>query len=105
MTTRIKVGPYQYAITFTDTRAIDGFDSSKWGDVRHDLLRMRIHENIAMQVQLTTLMHEVLHAMEFISGSDFPEAVPTELAPQIIQFLEDNGVNLNPLRKILREAA
>ena len=100
----IKIGPYTYTIERAAHNDPDGFDKDMWGDCRHDLQRIRIIDGTVEQVDLVTLVHEMIHGINFMNASKIPEEVVAELAPMLVMVLEENGVNLNPLRKLLREA-
>jgi len=96
----IKVGPYEYTIELTDTRP-GGFDTARWGDIRHDYQNIRILTNCNPSIQLTALMHESLHAIGFVLGTPYPDEILDPLAAQLVQFLQDNGVDLSPLEEKL----
>jgi hypothetical protein len=100
----IKIGPFDYTVEFTNAQEINGFDHEKWGDCRGDKLRIRIHEQAEGQVAIVVLVHEMLHALEFLMGKDIGEDVIRPLAPLLISALEDNGINLAPFHKIIGEA-
>lgn len=98
----LKIGPYEYEIHMEQhTGTNSGFDTDKWGDIRHDLLRIRLQGDAHSQVQLTSLVHEALHGIGFMLGRNYPEDLVVELAPAFVAFLEDNGVDLGPLKKKL----
>lgn len=100
----IKVGPYAYEIQVTNAQNIDGFDNEKWGDCRSDRLTIRVHEQATGQIAMVTLMHELLHAIEFLMGQDMGEPIVRPLAPLLVALLEENGVDLTPFREVLEEA-
>lgn len=102
--TSIKVGPYSYQIELTDKYQPDGFDQEKWGDLRHDRLVIRLADFAHDDVLVVTLMHECLHALGYSVGSIYQEATVTELAPMLVAFLQDNGVDLGPLKLLITEA-
>lgn len=100
----IKIGPYDYELSLSAQEGVDGFDKDMWGDCRHDLQRIRLNKHAHLRVNLVTLMHEALHGINFLNASKIPEEVVAEMAPMLVMMLEDNGVNLNPLRKLIKAA-
>ena len=100
----IKVGPYNYELSLSAQEGMDGFDKDMWGDCRHDLQRIRLNKHSHSQVNLVTLMHEVLHAINFLNASKIPEEVVAEMAPMLVLTLEDNGIDLDPWRKLIKKA-
>lgn len=102
--TVVKVGPFLYTVRISNAQDLDGFDEERWGDCRNDKMRIRIHEHAEGQMAKSVLMHECLHAMEFLMGQQMGEPLVRALAPLLVGFLEDNGVDLSPLEKILKEA-
>ncbi len=101
---KIKVGPYNYTIKAEVPENSEGFDKDMWGDVRHDLLRIRINKYSSAEVNMVTLMHEVLHALGFMIGEQVPEPMIAALSPLLVMVLEENGINLTPWKKLLKEA-
>lgn len=102
--TSIKIGPYAYEITKSAQEGLDGFDKDMWGDCRHDLQRIRVNKHAHLQVNLVTLVHETLHGINFINASKIPEEVVSEMAPMLVLVLEENGVDLDPLRRLIEKA-
>lgn len=102
--TTIKIGPYIYNVQADVPEDTDGFDHDMWGDVRHDLLRIRINKYANSQVSMVTLIHEMLHCLGFMMGKQLPEEVIAQLSPLLIMVLEDNGIKLAPWKKLLKEA-
>ena len=100
----MKIGPYTYTVEKDTYEGQNSFDTDKWGDCRFDLQRIRVNSQAHMQVNLVTLFHETLHAIDFINATNTPESAIATLAPLLVMWLEDNGVNLDPLRKIIEEA-
>ena len=102
--TVVKIGPYLYTVQISNAQVVDGFDHERWGDIRNDKLRIRIHEQAVGQIGKAVLMHECIHAMEFLMGQEIEEKAVRALAPLIVGFLEENGVDLSPLEKVLESA-
>lgn len=100
----IKVGPYNYSIKAEVPESSEGFDKDMWGDVRHDLLRIRINKYSKPEVSMVTLMHEVLHCLGFMVGEQVPEEMIAAISPLLVMVLEENGISLNPWKKLLKEA-
>ena len=98
---QIKIGPFQYTVRRTNAQDKDGFDNERWGDCRSDQLSIRIHEHAQGEMVKMILLHEALHAMEFIMGKDLGEEIIRPLAPLLLGILEENGVDLSPLMKCL----
>jgi len=96
----LKIGPYEYSVELADTSP-GGFDSAKWGDIRHDFQQIRILENCNPSIQLVALMHESMHAIGFVLGTPYADELLDPLASHLVQFLQDNGVDLSPLEKKL----
>lgn len=101
---KIKVGPYNYTVKAEVPENSEGFDKDMWGDVRHDLLRIRINKYANPEVNMVTLMHEILHALGFMIGEQIPEPMVAALSPMLVMVLEENGINLAPWKKLLKEA-
>jgi len=99
----VKIGPYNYELAVSAQEGMDGFDKDMWGDCRHDLQRIRLNKHAHAQVNLVTLMHEILHGINFLNASKIPEEVVAEMAPMLVLVLEENGINLNPWRKLIKE--
>jgi|GEM_PF-5523947 len=100
----VKIGPYNYSIEITNAQDTDGFDNERWGDCRSDKLRIRIHEQADGEIATVVLVHEMLHALEYLMGQDLGEPVIRALSPLLVCALEDNGVDLTPLADIIGEA-
>ena len=97
----VKIGGYDYVVYLGDGTV---FESSRYGDVRHDLLRIRLDKDCHEKVKLTTLLHEAIHAMSFTAGIKMTEDQIDPLAHQMHAFLIENGVDLTPLHKTIGEA-
>lgn len=97
----VKIGPYTYELSLSAQEGMDGFDKDMWGDCRHDLQRIRLNKHAHAQVNLVTLMHEMLHAMNFVNASKIPEEVVAEMAPMLVLILEENDISLDPWRKLI----
>jgi hypothetical protein len=104
MTACLKIGPYLYEVRKATVTDENGFDSDKWGDVRHDRQVIRIADNVHEDLTLVTLVHEMLHCLGFMVNSEYPEALIGELAPILVCALQDNGIDLEPLKKVVRDA-
>lgn len=102
--TTVKIGPYTYKIQADVPEDTDGFDHDMWGDVRHDLLRIRINKYANPQVSMVTLIHEILHCLGFMMGEQISEPMIAQLSPLLIMALEENGISLAPWKKLLKEA-
>jgi hypothetical protein len=101
----IKIGPYDYDLSRSAQEGMDGFDKDMWGDCRHDLQRIRVNKHAHPQVNLVTLMHEVLHGINFVNASKIPEEVVAELAPMLIMVLEENDIDMSPWHKRIEAAS
>ncbi len=100
----VKIGPLQYYVKVASINDPQGFDMEKWGDVRHNHALIRIREASHPQLALITLVHECIHCINFMLSAGINEEYVEILAPALVMFLEDNGVDLNPLRDIVWEA-
>ena len=101
---KIKVGPYNYTVKAEVPENSEGFDKDMWGDVRHDLLRIRINKYANSEVSMVTLVHEVLHAIGFMIGEQISEPLVAAFSPILLMVLEENGINMTPWKKLLKEA-
>lgn len=59
----IQVGP-----TLWEIREIDLDDECEWGNIKHNTCIISIASDTDLQVQQSTLLHEVLHAIWFTVG-------------------------------------
>jgi hypothetical protein len=94
----LRIGPATYNVRMTHDL------DSCWGDVRHDKGLIRVHEDSHDKLALITLFHESMHALGFMFGLRLEEAAVESWAPMLIMFLEDNGIDLDPLYKTLEAA-
>ena len=102
MTSTIKILNHTYKVYLADR---DIFESPRYGDIRNDLLHVRIDKYTDSRIMLVTLMHEALHGISWqLAMDDIPEPMIRALAHSIVGFLEDNGVDLSPLNEIYESA-
>lgn len=101
---KLYVGPYTYDIRSVTSVDADGFDYDKWGDVRQDKQVIRLNADAHPRIRLITLVHEMLHCIGFTQAMEIPEDAITQIAPALVSALEDNGVSLAPLQKLVDNA-
>ena len=93
----IKIGPVKYDVADSTEQLDNGFDTPRWGDIRHDKLLIRLLAHAHRDVRKITLIHEALHGIGFVYSIDLSEEVVSQLAPALVSFFEDNGVDISPL--------
>jgi hypothetical protein len=102
VTSSLKILNHVYEVYLGDR---DVFESPRYGDIRNDLLRIRIDKHTTERIMLVTLMHEALHGISWqLSMDDLPEPMVRTLAHSLIGFLEANGVDLSPLEEVYKNA-
>lgn len=99
--TSVKIGCFTYEVFRCDQ---EDFENNKWGEIRHDRQHIRILKKVHDDVALATLFHEGFHGIEFSRGLDVDEDAVIKLSLGLVAFLQDNGVDLTPLRNVLRDA-
>lgn len=97
--TEIKIGSYTYTLVFSKEIAAEGH---VFGSTHHHTLKIYIDPSTNPIVQEETLLHEILHAILFVSGMGYrfdekePQKRPDEeelirsLSPMFHQVLKDN---------------
>jgi len=92
----VKVGPFTYRVVYNQSVSDE---SASWGSIHHHNLRIFINPEIALQRQLQTFLHELIHAICSVSGlrgrfnTDSPpdeEEVAHAISMLLYQVIQDN---------------
>ena len=90
---------YNYKLLKVDEhRKIDAF-----GRLLHDVLEIQIASNLAQQQLVSTVLHEIIEALNYHLGLGLRHDAIMALESGLYQTLTTNGVDLEPLARELGE--
>jgi len=87
----LQVGPYTYRVEVVPD-LLNEAKESLFGHADHAALVIRIGTTCPPGRLGTTLMHELLHAVAEMAGTELPEEQVRTLAPALTDTLERNGL-------------
>ena len=90
--TTVKILGYTYRVEVVDSDAMDAM-----GRFQSRRQRLQIADDLAGDELLSTLLHEVIEALNYHLALDLPHNAIMQLEAGLYQVLADNGVNLAPL--------
>lgn len=89
----MKILGYPYTVQFVGADSMDG----AMGRFYARQQRIEIASNMAPDGQLSTMLHEVLEALNYHLALNLPHAKIMALEAGLYQVLSENGVDLGPL--------
>jgi len=97
--TSVRIGPYRYTVKVDLSRIKElekESDSDLYGITTHGHLEIVLHPDVADTVLRETLLHEVLHAVLYVTGTSdrlsdkAEEHLIRSLSPALFALLRDN---------------
>lgn len=88
---RIEVGAHTYTVVLCDEIRNDD-DSRLWGRCEHANLVIRICSQLAPTRRVSTLLHEIVHAVASVTQVEVPEADVDRLAEGLASALVRSGM-------------
>lgn len=87
----VTFGPYTYALQSVSGKEIPG----SWGEINHELSLIKIRNDVPVDRQKVTLLHEIFHGVlrliERSSEEPIPEEVfVTAVSPMMLYTLDKN---------------
>ena len=89
----MKILGYTYAVQFVGADSMDG----AMGRFYARQQRIEIASNMAPDGQRSTMLHEVIEALNYHLALNLPHRTIMALEATLYQVLTDNGVDLSPL--------
>ena len=90
----MKILGFDYSIEL-----VSSANMSELGTINHGSTHIRLRDNMSEVGLLSTLIHEIVHAVDFQLSLDMGEENVNRMATGLYQTMVDNGVNLRPLLK------
>jgi hypothetical protein len=88
----LKILGHQYSIRLADPGVFDDL-----GRVNHGALIIQLRKDMNDDAKLSTLIHEIVHSIDFQLSTDMDEKNVCRMATGIYQVFVDNGIDLSPL--------
>lgn len=88
----MKILGYTYQVEIVDSEAMDAM-----GRFQARRQRLQIASDLAGDERLSTLLHEVIEALNYHLALNLPHRTIMALEAGLYQVLADNGVDLSPL--------
>ena len=85
----MKILGYTYQVEIVDSDAMGRFQARRQ--------RLQIASDLAGDGKLSTLLHEIIEAINYHLGLNLPHRTIMALEAGLYQVLADNGVDLSPL--------
>lgn len=91
MVSKLKIGAHKFDVE----KLPDRYMPDTCGEVKVDTLRIFVRDDLPVSMELETLVHEVLHAIRILSGTNLSDDSEEERVVQSVghllyQFLKDN---------------
>lgn len=91
----VKVGPYRFSLEFSPLSVAPGADSGDLGYCLREEQRIIVEKELGRDVIADTVLHEILHAIWFVSGirdsKEDEEDRIARISPLLLSVMRDNG--------------